>query len=297
MLRQGSHMSSSQSDKISKPPTWEKVDRWGRGHHQTRTPMFPVSERDVRANLIYSPPGSQRSCPETPFSGIIQSICNLRSASNASVPSHKPYLRKALVQTPKRNGERQRVALLLFCALLGLSSPSPAQSPAGWKTFQGTYFSFSYPPTWTLKQNGDGDVLVQPPASDSLFYEIGYVTSYQGDTIRLLADQQTQLKQWASDNRVTISFAGPEPSLLGGSAITAYIKNSVGDTLTYWIDAVVIGKAIYVLDMLSPGPDYFSNLGAYRDPITASVRFGSGGVNGASSALLGPWDPCWRQRV
>lgn len=50
------------------------------------------------------------------------------------------------------------ILLLLFGTAIG-----HAQSTEGWKTFSGAYFSFQYPPGWTITQPSQNEASVNGP--------------------------------------------------------------------------------------------------------------------------------------
>src|SRR5262245_42961161 len=95
------------------------------------------------------------------------------------------------------------VGLMCFLGWIssGLSfSQTSVNGAAGWKQFNGEFFSFLYPPAWTLTTNGATEALARESSPDGLFrvFEIEYLTAFGSDHNRLFASEQEALRQLAA---------------------------------------------------------------------------------------------------
>lgn len=172
----------------------------------------------------------------------------------------------------------RRALPLLVLLCLALPNPAGAQNvPASWKRFNATYFSFSYPPTWTITQVNDAYVRIQVPDMSMFTMEIEHTTAYGSNVNGLLNAEAASLQDLARKLGLHVTVKAPTFDFRrSGASITAdFDTGAFGQiVLNASASAVVIGNSIYVLRMMQPPTmSSYSNITDYWWPLVDSIAF------------------------
>ena len=102
---------------------------------------------------------------------------------------------------------------------------APAQTPAGWRTYDSPLYSFPYPSAWTIQQqNQNGGLSLNSPNFDPPAFEIGYAGDFRGDIDSFLAAEREGMKALAQQLNATIQFHDAEMGPRGGREVSGDIS-------------------------------------------------------------------------
>src|SRR5690349_20932122 len=115
----------------------------------------------------------------------------------------------------------KRMRISALPAILGLFAgiTAPAQTPAGWRVSDSPLYSFPYPPTWTVRQNPNGPLSLDPPNGDPPAFEIDYAGDFRGDIDSILGGEREGIQALAKQLQASVQFRDAEMGPRGGREI------------------------------------------------------------------------------
>jgi uncharacterized protein (TIGR03437 family) len=173
----------------------------------------------------------------------------------------------------------------ILAAALIEAANAPAQTTAGWRTYDSPLYSFPYPPTWTIQQQSQHGILsLNPLNGDPPAMEIGYASDFRGDIDTFLDAERDGIKALAQQYSATVQFREVEAGPRGGRQVSGEISKPGYLSLIATSLAIGIGRSVYVVRMLSTPRLNYEHMENYRLPMLNGFVF-----KVPNSAISGGW--------
>ena len=169
----------------------------------------------------------------------------------------------------------KRTRISRLAAILGLfvAMTAAAQTPTGWRVYDSPLYSFPYPPGWTVRQNPNGPLSLNPPNGDPPAFEIDYAADFRGDIDTVLGAEREGIQALALQLQATVQFRDVEMGPRGGREVSGDISKPGNYPLVATSLAVGVGRSVYVVRMLSTSGLNYAHLENYSSPILNGFVF------------------------
>jgi uncharacterized protein (TIGR03437 family) len=160
----------------------------------------------------------------------------------------------------------QLTRIVLITSIAGVCS---GQVPSGWRTFDGTDYSFKYPPNWQVDRVSDQELRFGPAGGAPLFGLV-VTTEFGGDIERFMASEKAAYEQVAARERWSVT-ARTDPGLRGGIRLAVDLATNTGRIAVTGL-ALGVGRGpLYYLMMISTPERNFSDYEQLFQPIVNSL--------------------------
>ena len=170
---------------------------------------------------------------------------------------------------------------MIAAAMLFTSRPALGQSTAGWLTYTGTYFSFNYPPDWSISASSATNVQLM---NGDVGFSVTYTTNFGNDINRALTALETGTQQFAEAHGYTLA---PEPFIpgtdSGNVSVLLHMTGSGLQPIDVWAEARLITGAISLTELVGSPDDVFTDEVTVAWPLSRSV------VSLAGLTVVGSW--------